>query len=307
MRSSSITRACIRSATTAAWIRSPAYLGKMTPRETSPTLCPARPTRCRPLATDGGDSTWMTRSTAPMSMPSSRLEVATTAGSRPALSASSISDRSARETDPWCARAMTTVPSRPPPSLGPARWPSARSRPPPPGPGHVPGPACPVRAEPAAARRRPPSPPAALQARSVASSLSRPQSRSASRRELANTIVDRCAWIRSSTRSSTCGQIDRRRAGSSSPSARLRTVKSLRSSTGTITSSSICLELAGCTTVTGRAPPRKRATSSAGRTVADSPTRWPAPPAPAARRAAQATAPGARPAWCPPPRAPRPR
>ena len=80
--------------------RSPAYLGKMTPRETSPTLCPARPTRCSPLATEGGDSTWMTRSTAPMSMPSSRLEVATTAGSRPALSASSISVRSAPRNRP---------------------------------------------------------------------------------------------------------------------------------------------------------------------------------------------------------------
>ena len=35
--------------------------------------------RCSPLATDGGASTWITRSTAPMSMPNSRLEVATTA------------------------------------------------------------------------------------------------------------------------------------------------------------------------------------------------------------------------------------
>ena len=52
----------------------------------------ARPgrSRCSPLATDGGDSTWTTRSTAPMSMPSSRLEVATTAGSRPVFSSSSI-------------------------------------------------------------------------------------------------------------------------------------------------------------------------------------------------------------------------
>ena len=114
-----------------------------------------------------------------MSMPSSRLEVATTAGSRPAFSASSISVRSCRETDPWCARAMTTA--------------SASASP-------------------------PGTPPAATKARSVASSLSRPHSRSASRRELANTIVDRCAWIRSSTRSSTCGQIDRRATGSSSPS-----------------------------------------------------------------------------------------
>ena len=108
IRSSSIAPSCIRPATTAACTRSPVYLGKMTPREMSPTLCPARPTRCSPLATDGGDSTWMTRSTAPMSMPSSRLDVATTAGSRPALSASSISVRSCRDTEPWCARAIVT-------------------------------------------------------------------------------------------------------------------------------------------------------------------------------------------------------
>ena len=46
-------------------------------------------------------------------MPSSRDEVATTAGSRPALSASSISDRCSRDTEPWWARAISTVPSRP--------------------------------------------------------------------------------------------------------------------------------------------------------------------------------------------------
>ena len=52
------------------------------------------------------------------------------------------------------------------------------------------------------------------------------------------------------------------------------------SSTGTTTVSSMRLGLGGCTTVTGRAPPRNVATSDAGRTVADSPTRWitPGPP-----------------------------
>ena len=69
--------------------RSPRYLGKTTPRDTAPTWCPARPTRCSPDATLGGASTCTTRSTAPMSMPSSRLDVATTAGSRPDLSSSS--------------------------------------------------------------------------------------------------------------------------------------------------------------------------------------------------------------------------
>ena len=71
--------------------RSPRYLGKMTPRETASTWWPARPIRCMPLATEVGVSIWTTRSTAPMSMPSSSEEVATSAGSRPALSASSIS------------------------------------------------------------------------------------------------------------------------------------------------------------------------------------------------------------------------
>ena len=61
-------------------------------RDVAPSSCPARPTRWRPRATDFGLSTWITRSTAPMSMPSSRLEVATRHGMRPALSSSSISD-----------------------------------------------------------------------------------------------------------------------------------------------------------------------------------------------------------------------
>ena len=68
---------------------------------------------------------------------------------------------------------------------------------------------------------------------------------------------------------------------------------SLRSSTGTMTSSSICLALAGCTTVTGRAPPRKVATSAAGRTVADSPTRCARPP-PAPRSASSRSSDSAR-------------
>ncbi len=81
MRSASMAPSRIRSVTTAACTRSPRYFGKTTPVETAPTWCPARPTRWSPEATEGGDSTWTTRSTAPMSMPSSRLEVATTAGS----------------------------------------------------------------------------------------------------------------------------------------------------------------------------------------------------------------------------------
>ncbi len=54
--------------------------------------------RGRPLV---GLSTWMTRSTAPMSMPSSSELVATRAGRRPALSSSSMATR--------CSRAMRPV------------------------------------------------------------------------------------------------------------------------------------------------------------------------------------------------------
>ena len=91
----------IRPATTAAEIRSPRNFGNITPWLGAPTWCPARPIRCRPLATEGGASTWITRSTAPMSMPSSSDDVATTAGSRPVLSSSSICERCSLETDPW--------------------------------------------------------------------------------------------------------------------------------------------------------------------------------------------------------------
>ena len=49
------------------------------------------------------------------------------------------------------------------------------------------------------------------------------------------------------------------------------------SSTGTTIRRSICLLLGGAAMVTGRAPPRNEATSSAGRTVADKPIRWAGP------------------------------
>ena len=48
----------MRSAATAEWIRSARCFGNMTPRLISPTWCPARPTRCSPLATDGGPEDW---------------------------------------------------------------------------------------------------------------------------------------------------------------------------------------------------------------------------------------------------------
>jgi ATP-dependent Lhr-like helicase len=96
----SICPSCISRVTTAHSSRSPRNLGKILPVDGSPTWCPARPMRCRPAATLGGDSTCTTRSMAPMSIPSSRLEVATSAGSRPSLSASSICSRCSLATEP---------------------------------------------------------------------------------------------------------------------------------------------------------------------------------------------------------------
>ena len=64
--------------------------GRSAPSRRRSSVCPARPTRCRPRATDFGLSTCTTRSTAPMSMPSSSDEVATRHGILPAFSSSSI-------------------------------------------------------------------------------------------------------------------------------------------------------------------------------------------------------------------------
>ena len=105
---SSISPARIRFATTAHSSRSARNLGKIRPLEISPSAWPARPTRCSPRVTDFGDSTWITRSTAPMSIPSSSEEVATRQGSCPDLSISSTTRRSSWASDPWCARAIST-------------------------------------------------------------------------------------------------------------------------------------------------------------------------------------------------------
>jgi hypothetical protein len=218
--------AFIRMVTTAACTRSPRNFGKMRPREGSPTWWPARPMRWRPLATDDGDSTWTTRSIAPMSMPSSRLDVATRAGRRPLFRRSSISRRCSRAMDPWWARTSSAP----------------------------------------------------------ASSLRRAAMRSASRREFTKTSVEVWARIRSSSRGYIAGQIECRASGSpaagpdSTSSGRGRP-SSAMSSTGTTTSRSSCLRTPASTTVTGRGwgpsrPPRKRATSSCGRWVAERPMRW---------------------------------
>ena len=82
-----------------------------------PRPWPARPIRCRPRVTDFGDSTWITRSTAPMSIPSSREEVATRQGSWPDLSISSTTVRSSWDREPWWARAISSIAAGP---AGPA-------------------------------------------------------------------------------------------------------------------------------------------------------------------------------------------
>ena len=104
----SIAPSRMRPTTTAVSSRSPRYLGKNRPELAASTWWPARPTRWRPAATDFGDSTWTTRSTAPMSIPSSSDDVATSAGSRPVFSISSISSRCSRAIEPWWARAISS-------------------------------------------------------------------------------------------------------------------------------------------------------------------------------------------------------
>ena len=108
-RECSISPSSMRRATTAASTRSPRCLGKIVPLLGSPTECPARPMRCRPRLTAPGDSTWMTRSTAPMSMPSSSDDVATIAFSSPRLSWSSTITRCSRASEPWWACTSSIV------------------------------------------------------------------------------------------------------------------------------------------------------------------------------------------------------
>ncbi len=77
-------------------------------------------------------------------------------------------------------------------------------------------------------------------------------------------------------RSSTAGQIEARGSAPAALPPRTGPADSPScdmSSTGTTTSTSMVLVEGGCTTTTSRLPPRNRATSSIGRTVADRPTR----------------------------------
>ncbi|CAM3902131.1 hypothetical protein ISCU110981_19520 [Isoptericola cucumis] len=302
----SISPARIRWATTVAGTRSPRNVGNTTPCDTAPTWWPARPIRCRPLATDGGAPTWTTRSIAPMSMPSSSDDVATTAGRRPALSSDSVRVRSTRLIDPWWARASTgtSAPGAPSGDV-PASCTAGM-------PTDTPDWAC------TCAACWVPGSGSSIPERSAHSSFTRAVRRSAPRRELVNTSVERCSATRSTTRSSTCGHTDARRRGevaapvrstSSSPAGPSPPApgppagtwgavcgvvcgapgsgtvaaesRSDRSGTGTTTSIAHRLVDGGCTTTTSRppspgvrCPPRNAETASTGRTVADSPMRW---------------------------------
>ena len=92
-RVSSIAPSLMRCATTARLEQVAAELREDAALRRPPTWWPARPMRWSPRATDVGDSTWITRSTAPMSIPSSSDEVATIAGQVALLQRSSTSTR----------------------------------------------------------------------------------------------------------------------------------------------------------------------------------------------------------------------
>ena len=126
-RIDSIAPRCIWIAVTVHSSRSPRNLGNIRPRLSSPTAWPARPTRCRPRTAEPGASTSRTRSTLPMSIPSSSELVATMQRRRPALRDSSISRRCSWEMLPWWARTSGAISaSSAAPSASPST-PTARS------------------------------------------------------------------------------------------------------------------------------------------------------------------------------------
>ena len=61
--------------------------GNSRPLGVPSTAWPERPTRCRKVAIERGEPSWHTRSTSPISMPSSSEAVATSAFSRPCFEA----------------------------------------------------------------------------------------------------------------------------------------------------------------------------------------------------------------------------
>ena len=185
-----------------------------------------------------------------MSMPSSRLLVATTQGAGRAFSSSSTSARCSLETEPWWARASIgggaarLAPTGPSPAAGGRR------------------------------RRRRSALGPCLAFGAI--SLSRAVSRSASRREFAKTIVERCCSTRSTTRSSTCGQIERPRRPRPVDAGPVEVARldgaraSLMSSTGTTT---VQLEpLLGAGAARPRPARRRRGTGRPPRSAAPSRT-----------------------------------
>src|SRR5438309_283860 len=69
--------------------------------------------RCRATERERGEPIWQTRSTEPMSIPSSREAVATRAHTSPAFSFFSAASRNLRDKLPWCV-ATASLPRRSP-------------------------------------------------------------------------------------------------------------------------------------------------------------------------------------------------
>jgi len=78
--------------------------GNRRPFGTPLTAWPERPTRCSSAAIERVEPSWHTRSTSPMSIPSSSDAVATSARSSPRFRRCSASRRCSRARLPWCAR-----------------------------------------------------------------------------------------------------------------------------------------------------------------------------------------------------------
>ncbi len=95
--------------------------GKSRPLGRPPRWCPERPTRCSRVAIERVEPSWQTRSTEPMSIPSSSDAVATRAESSPALRRRSLSSRCSLDEAAVVGRRPAPRPSRS------ARWRVTRS------------------------------------------------------------------------------------------------------------------------------------------------------------------------------------
>ena len=120
MRSASSSPRRTQSSKAAHSARSSRDCGNRRPFGTPPTKWPERPTRCRKAAIARGEPSCTTRSTSPMSMPSSSDAVATSTFNWPVLRRCSAARRNSFAIEPWCA-ATCSLPSRSP------RWRAARS------------------------------------------------------------------------------------------------------------------------------------------------------------------------------------